>query len=175
MIHFTHGSPLINLVTSLQLPSKALGRDDVWELRGKIYEDYGAGTTEDIEELEKEFDKAEFKGRTMQLSDSMPEYLVSVTQQQADLVDKIPEKSRPGYPYFGPNVLAKTIIKTIPPDYITTVQNLKQNSMVLAKIAALSSHGDSPVESKFGEDWIPDLQKLKRTLTGEWRARFKKT
>ena len=80
---------------------KTLGWDDVWKLRGQIYEDYGAGTTEDIEELEKEFDKAEFKGRTMQLSGSMPEYLVSVTKHQADLVDKIPEKSRPGYPYFG--------------------------------------------------------------------------
>jgi hypothetical protein len=55
---------------------KALGRDDVWKPRGQIYEDYGAGTTEDIEELEKEFDKAEFKGGTMRLCDSMPEYLV---------------------------------------------------------------------------------------------------
>jgi hypothetical protein len=31
---------------------KALGRDDVWKLRGQIYEAYGAGTTEDIEELD---------------------------------------------------------------------------------------------------------------------------
>jgi hypothetical protein len=138
------------------------------ELRGQIYEDYGAGTTEDIEELEKEFDKAEFKGRTMQLSDSMPEYLVWVTKQQADLVDKIPEKSRPGYQYFGPSVLAKTIIKTIPPDYITTVQNLKQNSVVLAKIAALENLDDPPVvEPKLGEDWVPELSKLKKTLTAE--------
>ena len=113
---------------------KTLGRKDVWKLRDQIYEDYGAGTTEDIEDLEKEFDKAEFKGRPMQLSDSMPEYLVLVTKQQADLVDKIPEKSRPGYPYYGPIVLAKNIMKTIPPEYITTVQNLKQNCMLLAKI-----------------------------------------
>ena len=143
------------------------------KLRGQIYEDYGAGTTEDIEELEKEFDKAEFKGRTMQLSDSMTEYLVWVTKQQTDLVDKIPEESRPGYQYFGPSVLAKTIIKTTPPDYITAVQNLKQNSMVRAKIAALENPDDPPVESKFGEDWIPELSKLKKTLTAEWRARFK--
>ena len=75
----------------------------------------------------------------MQLSDSMPEYLVWVTKQQSDLVDKIPEESRPGYhnTFFDPSVLAKTIIKTIPSDYITTVQNLKQNSMALAKIDAL--------------------------------------
>jgi hypothetical protein len=98
VIHFSHGSPLIPLVISWQLSRRALGRDGVWKLRGQIYEDYGAGTTEDIEELEKEFDKAEFKGRNMQLSGSMPEYLVWVTKQQADLVDnKIPEKSRPGY------------------------------------------------------------------------------
>jgi hypothetical protein len=45
--------------------------------------------------------------------------------------------------------------------------------MVLAKIAALSIHDDSPVESKFGDDWIPELSKLKKTLTAEWRARFK--
>jgi hypothetical protein len=38
--------------------AKVLGRDDVWQLRGQTYEDYGAGTTEDIEELEKEFDRA---------------------------------------------------------------------------------------------------------------------
>jgi hypothetical protein len=64
--------------------------------------------------------------------------------------------------------------KAIPSDYITTVQNLKQNSMVLAKIAAaLSTHDGPPVESKFGEDWIPDLQKLKRAPTGEWREGFK--
>jgi hypothetical protein len=125
---------------------KTLGRDDVWKLRGQIYEGYGAGTTEDIEELEKEFDKAEFKGGTMQLSDSMPEYLVWVTKKQSDLVDKIPEESRPGYQYFGPSALAKTIIKTIPSDYITTVQTLKQNSMVLAKIAALENLDDPPVE-----------------------------
>ena len=42
---------------------KTLGRKDVWKLRDQIYEDYGAGTTEDIEDLEKEFDKAEFKGK----------------------------------------------------------------------------------------------------------------
>jgi hypothetical protein len=98
---------------------KTLGRDDVWELRGQIYEDYGAGTTEDIEELEKEFDKAEFKGRTMQLSDSMPEYLVWVTKHQPDLVvDKIPEEPRPSYQHSGPSVLSKTVIKAIPSDYI---------------------------------------------------------
>jgi hypothetical protein len=123
--------------------------------------------------LEKEFDKAEFKGRPMRLCGSMPEYLVWVTKQQADLVDKIPEESRANYQYFGPRVLAKMVIRGIPPDYITAVQNLKQNSMVLAKIDALKNHDDSPVESKFGEDWIPDLQKLKRTLTAELRARFK--
>jgi hypothetical protein len=94
--------------------------------------------------------------------------LVWVTKQQADLVDKIPEKSRPGYQYFGPSVLAKTIIKTIPPDYITTVQNLKQNSVVLAKIAALENLDDPPVvEPKLGEDWVPELSKLKKTLTAE--------
>jgi hypothetical protein len=100
--------------------------------------------------LEKEFDKAEFKGRTMQLSDSMPEYLVWATKQQSDLVDKIPEESRPSYTntLLGPSVLAKTIIKTTPPDYITAVQNLKQNSMVLAKIAALENLDDPPVEPK---------------------------
>jgi hypothetical protein len=96
----------------------------------------------------------------MQLSGSMPEYLVWITKQQADLVDKIPEKSRPGYQYFGPSVLAKTIMKTIPSDYITTVQNLKQNSMVLAKIDALENRDDPPVESEFGEDWIPELFKV---------------
>jgi hypothetical protein len=38
-------------VTFLQLAIvKALGRDAVWELRRQIYEDYGTGTTEDIEE-----------------------------------------------------------------------------------------------------------------------------
>jgi hypothetical protein len=125
---------------------KALGRDGVRKIRGQIYEDYGAGTTEDIEELEKEFEKAVFKGRTMQLSGSMPEYLVWVTKQQSDLVDKIPEESQSGYQYFGPSVLAKSIIKTIPSDYITAVQNLKQNSMVLAKIAALEDLDDPPVE-----------------------------
>jgi hypothetical protein len=108
VIHFSHGSPLIPLVTSLQLSRRSGGRDGVWKLRGQIYEDYGAGTTEDIEELEKEFDKAEFKGRTMQLIDSMPEYLVWVTKQQSDLVDKIPEESRSSYQYFGPSVMSKT-------------------------------------------------------------------
>jgi hypothetical protein len=152
---------------------KTLGRKDVWKLRDQIYEDYGAGTTEDIEDLEKEFDKAEFKGRTMQLSDSMTEYLVWVTKQQADLVDKIPEKSRPGYPHNGPIVLAKNIMKTIPPEYITTVQNLKQNCMLLAKIDALKNNDDPQDEPKFGEDWIPELNKLKKTLIQEWRARFK--
>ena len=78
-------------------------------------------------DLEKEFDKAEFKGKPMGLCDSMPEYLVWVTKQQSDLVDKIPEESRPGYPYFGPDVLAKTIMKTktTPSDYITTLQQCK--------------------------------------------------
>ena len=74
--------------------AKTLGRDDVWELRGQIYEDYGAGTTEDIEELEKEFDKAEFKGKPMGLCDSMSEYLVWVTKQQSDLVDKALPRNR---------------------------------------------------------------------------------
>jgi hypothetical protein len=127
--------------------AKALGRDDVWELRGQIYEDYGAGTTEDIEELEKEFEKAEFKGKPMRrLCDSMPEYLVWVTKQQSDLVDKAPEESRSNYQYNGPRVLAKMTTRAIPSDYITTVQNLKQNSMVLAKIDALKNHDTSPVE-----------------------------
>jgi hypothetical protein len=45
--------------------------------------------------------------------------------------------------------------------------------VVLAKIVALKNHDDSPVESKFGEDWIPELSKLKKALTAEWRARFK--
>ena len=63
-------------------------------------------------------------------------------------------------------MLAKTIIKTIPPDYITTVPNLKQNSMVLAKIDALKNHDDPQDESKSGEDWIPELSnKLKKALT----------
>ena len=107
----------------------------------------------------------------MQLSDSMTEYLVWVTKQQADLVDKIPEKSRPGYPYSGPIVLAKTIMKTIPSDYITTVQNLKQNCMVLAnKIEALKNHDDPQDESKFGEDWIPELNKLKKTLIPSFKS-----
>jgi hypothetical protein len=110
--------------------AKALGRDDVWKLRGQIYEDYGAGTTEDIEELEKEFDKGEFKGKPMRLCDSMPGYLVSVTKQQSDLVDKAPEESRSNYQHHGPRVLAKVVIRAIPSDYITTVQNLKQNSML---------------------------------------------
>jgi hypothetical protein len=50
---------------------------------------------------------------------------------------------------------------------------MKQNSMALAKIDALKNHDTSPVESKFGEDWIPELTKLKKTLTAERRARFK--
>jgi hypothetical protein len=78
--------------------------------------------------LEKEFDKAEFKGKPMRLCDSMPEYLVWVTEQQSDLVDKVPEESRANYQHFGPRVLAKMVIRGIPSDYITTVQNLKQNS-----------------------------------------------
>jgi hypothetical protein len=45
--------------------------------------------------------------------------------------------------------------------------------VVLAKVDALKNHDDSPVESKFGEDWIPELSKLKKALTAEWRARFK--
>ena len=45
--------------------------------------------------------------------------------------------------------------------------------MVLAKIAALENLDDPPVESKFGDDWIPEMSKLKKTLTAEWRARFK--
>ena len=53
------------------------------------------------------------------------------------------------------------------------MQNLKQNSMVLAKIDALENRDDPPVESKFGDDWIPELSKLKKILTAEWRARFK--
>jgi hypothetical protein len=116
--------------------------------------------------LEKEFDKAEFKGKPMGLCDSVPEYLVWVTKQQSDLVDKVPEESRSNYQYFGPRVLAKMVIRAIPSDCITAVQNLKQNSMVLAKIDALKNHDDSPVESKFGEDWIPELSnKLKKALT----------
>jgi hypothetical protein len=72
---------------------KALGRKGVWKLRGEIYADHGgAGTSEGIEELEKVFDKAEFKGRPMKLSGAMPDYLVWVTKQQSDhLVDKVPE------------------------------------------------------------------------------------
>jgi hypothetical protein len=70
-------------------------------------------------------------------------------------------------------VLAKKSTKSIPSDYISTVQNLKQNSMVLAKITALSIHDDSPVESKPGEDWISELSKLKKALTAKWRAGFK--
>jgi hypothetical protein len=41
------------------------------------------------------------------------------------------------------------------------MQNLKQNSMVLAKIDALQNHDPSPVESKLGEaDWVPALPNL---------------
>jgi hypothetical protein len=47
--------------------------------------------------LEKEFDKADFKGKPMRLCDSMPEYLVWVTKQQSDLADKVPEESRSNY------------------------------------------------------------------------------
>jgi hypothetical protein len=93
---------------------------------------------------------------------------------QSDLVvDNAPEVSRSTYQYAGPKVLAKMIIKAIPSDYITAVQNLKQNSVVLAKIDALQNHDTSSVESKFGEDWVPELPKLKKALTAEWRARFK--
>jgi hypothetical protein len=46
--------------------------------------------------------------------------------------------------------------------------------MVLAKIAALENLDDPPaVEPKPGEDWIPELSKLKKTPTAERRARFK--
>jgi hypothetical protein len=84
----------------------------------------------------------------MVLCGSMPEYLVWVTKQQSDLVDKVPEESRSNYQYSGPGVLAKMVIKAIPAsNYITTVQNLKQNSMVLTKADALKNHDTSPVES----------------------------
>ena len=57
---------------------KTLGRENIWNLRKDIYEDYGAGTPEDLQGMEKEFDKAPYRGKPMGLCDSMPEYLTFV-------------------------------------------------------------------------------------------------
>jgi hypothetical protein len=45
--------------------------------------------------------------------------------------------------------------------------------MALAKTGALENRDIPPVEPKLGEDWVPELTKLKKTLTAEWRVRFK--
>jgi hypothetical protein len=55
--------------------AKTLGRENIWNLRKDIYEDHGAGTPEDLQGMEKEFDKALYRGKPMGLCDSMPEYL----------------------------------------------------------------------------------------------------
>jgi hypothetical protein len=65
--------------------AKALGRGNIWNLRKDIYEDYGAGTSEDLQGMEKEFDKALYRGKPMRLCDSMPEYLTYVTEMHGDL------------------------------------------------------------------------------------------
>ena len=77
-IHFTHGLRHTPLVTLFQSVVKMLGRENIWNLRKDIYEDYGAGTPEDLQGMEKEFDKALYRGKPMRLCDSMPEYLTYV-------------------------------------------------------------------------------------------------
>ena len=71
-----------------------------------------------------------------------------MTEMHGGLCKMIPEDKRPQYQYSGEDVLAKIIIKAVPSEYVTTVQRLKENAMILAKIDALEHKDDeSPIES----------------------------